>query len=125
MPYELRQWPRTVYPDEVADLFDAQADIDVALSELRTQGPRPEGYQFKPLGAVKGGLWQLNFKSSGKQIRFLYAPYGNTIVIFRIHKKSSPQEQQRAYTQAMKRKRQAELIISSAGMSHVHNLTVH
>lgn len=126
MPYELRQWPRTVYPGETSDFPDALADIDVALRELRSQGPRPEGYQFKPLGTEKAGLWQLNFKSSsGKQIRFLYAPYHRVIVVFRIHKKSSAQEQKRAYELATKRKREADQIINTMGMSHVSPLTLH
>ena len=126
MAHELRQWPRTVYPGEVQEFPEAQADVDVALRELRTQGPRPEGYQFKPLGAKWAGLWQLNFKSStGRQIRILYAPYERVIVVFRIHKKSSPQEQQRAYALAMKRKREAEHIISKSGMSHVGTITLH
>jgi len=127
MAHELRQWPRNVYPGEVlTDFPEAQADVDVALRELRTQGPRPDGYQFKTLGAAKAGLWQLNFKSSkGKQIRILYAPYDRVIVVFRIHKKSSPQEQQRAYALAMKRKREAEQIIKTSGMGHVGTLAVH
>lgn len=126
MSYDLRQWPHTVYPNEVGEFLDALADVDVALRELRSQGPRPEGYKFKPLGAAKEGLWQLNFKSSSRrQIRFLYAPYGRVIVVFRIHKKSSLPEQRRAYELAMKRKRQADELIRKLGMHHVSTLTVH
>jgi hypothetical protein len=51
------------------------------------------------------GLWQINLRAQKRQVRILYAPYDQIIVLFRIHKKGSPQEQSRAYQLAMKRKR--------------------
>jgi hypothetical protein len=109
MPHDVRQWPGTVYPGEVdQECSEAKEDVDVLIRELRAQGPSPAGYEVKNLGKPKNGLWQLNLKVNKRQIRFLYAPYGNTIVLFRIHKKGSPQEQQRAYKLAMTRKDQYE-----------------
>jgi phage-related protein len=123
MAYDLRQWPYNVYPGELGEFPEAVADIDVALSALRNHGPQPDGYAFKALGKTKGGLWQINLRAKGRQIRILYAPYGGMIVIFRIHKKSSPQEQQRAYELAMSRKKQAERVM--AGGSDDQLLTIH
>jgi hypothetical protein len=79
------------------------------------------------LGKKKGGLWQINMKivTTKRQIRILYAPYGQTIVVFHIHKKSSGQEQQRAYARAMTRKRQAELIMQNSGKTHAGLPSVH
>jgi hypothetical protein len=109
MPYDVRQWPESVYPKEVEDECpEALADIDTFIMQMRANGPAPDGYKVKPLGKTKGGLWQLNLKVDGRQIRILYAPYGQTIILFRIHKKSSPQEQERAYRLAMSRKRDFE-----------------
>ena len=125
MPYDLKQWPQSVYPGATAEFPDAMPVIDVALQALRTEGPRPQGYEFKPLGKKKGGLWQINLRVKRQQIRILYAPYGQTIIVFHIHKKSSPQEQQRAYDKAMSRKRQAEQIMKDAGNTHVGLPTVH
>lgn len=123
MPHELKQWPATVYPDETEEFPEAKPDIDVALLELHRQGPSPLGYHVKPLGKGKGGLWQMNLKVERKQIRILYAPYKDSIVVFRIHKKGSPQEQQRAYTLAMSRKKEAEALMK--GGNHVHSLALH
>ena len=125
MAHKLRQWPNTVYPGELGEFPEAQVDIDVALLEMSKQGPAPAGYKVKNLGKSKGGLWQLNMKVEGRQIRILYAPYGDVIFVFRIHKKSSDQEQQRAYDLAMKRKREVDrLIQQGAGKDHV-GLTIH
>jgi hypothetical protein len=123
MPYALRQWPATVYPGDIAEFPEARAAIDVALNEMRRQGPSPAGYQVKNLGKAKHFLWQLNLKVANRQLRILYAPYKNLIVVFRIHKKSSPQEQQREYTTAMNRKKQAERVLQSGGVTH--DLTIH
>jgi phage-related protein len=126
MPYDLRQWPASVYPGETRDFPEALPDIDVALGALQREGPKPDGHAFKPLGKKKGGLWQLNLRASGRQIRILYAPYdGTMIIVFRIHKKSSQQEQQRAYSLAMERKRQAEQKMKNAGGTHDGIPTIH
>ena len=123
MVHELRQWPHSVYPDEVEEFPEAKAAIDVALRELMVQGPSPLGYNFKNLGKHKAYLWQINLKINKRQIRILYAPYSKVIVIFRIHKKGSGQEQQLAYKLAMKRKQQAEESMRSVGV-HGNVLTI-
>lgn len=125
MPHDLRQWPDTVYPGEAQQLPQAVIEIDAAIRALSRDGPKLEEYSFKPLGKKKDYLWQINFKANGQQIRILYAPYGSTIVIFRIHKKSSKQEQQRAYDLAGKRKREADKIIKTKDLSHVGRITIH
>jgi hypothetical protein len=125
MPYDLRQWPATVYPDEVSEFPEAIAEIDVALSALRDQGPQPAGFHVKNLGKAKSHLWQLNLKAEKRQIRILYSPYKIAIVVFHIHKKSSPQEQQRAYAKAMARKSQAETQMRQAGNTHALLPSVH
>ena len=123
MAHELQQWPADVYPDETEEFPEAGPNIDSALLELHKQGPSPLGYHVKNLGKKKGGLWQLNLKVQRKQIRILYAPYKGFIVVFRIHKKGSPQEQQAAYEVAMSRKKAAEEFMK--GGSHVGALTLH
>jgi hypothetical protein len=76
MPYEVRQWPATVYPGEMKkECPEAEADIDVLIRELARRGPSPAGYDVKTLGKGKGGLWQINLKVKKRQIRILYAPY--------------------------------------------------
>ena len=126
MPYELRQWPWNVYPKEVLDDFpEAMADVDVALKEIQAYGPNPITYSVKPLPKNLKGLWQLSMKSGGRQIRLLYSAYGQTIVVSRIHKKSSPQEQQRAYDLALQRKKKADEIIRTSGVGNVASLTLH
>jgi hypothetical protein len=98
-----------VYPGEVkSECPEALPLIDVLLSNLRSQGPSPAGYRVKNLGQKKSGLWQINLKIQKRQVRLLYAPYDQQIVLFRIHKKGSPQEQARAYELAARRKRQFE-----------------
>jgi hypothetical protein len=110
MAHDVRQWPSSVYPGEVdAECPEARELIDVLIRRMREEGPSPDGYRVKPLGAAMGGLWQINLKKRGRQIRVLYAPYGQIIVLFRIHRKGSPQEQTRAYDLAKTRKRQFEL----------------
>jgi len=109
MPYALKQRPASVYPDEMRDECpEAEVEIDVLLQSMAQHGPSPPGYAIKTLGAQLGGLWQANLKIEKRQVRILYAPYGTDIVLFRIHKKSSPREQRRAYTLAMKRKAEYE-----------------
>lgn len=125
MAYDLRQWPKNVYPGEFADFSEAQPDIDVLLMELRAQGPSPAGYTVKNLGKAKNYLWQLNLRVAKRQIRVLYTPYRSVIVLFHIHKKSSPQEQQRAYEVAMARKDQAEKILKQSGGTHAELPAVH
>jgi hypothetical protein len=49
-------------------------------------------------------------KAEKRQVRLLYAPYDQTIVLFRIHKEGSPQEQSRAYELAKSRKGQYEVL---------------
>lgn len=108
MAFWLRQWPGSVYPREADDLPEAKPEIDAALRALRRLGPKLEEYGAKCLGQSQDGLWQLSFKVIRKQIRILYAPYDDMIVVFRIHPKTSPQEQERAYSLACDRKKQAE-----------------
>jgi len=108
MPYDLCQWPDGVYPGELGQFQSPLADIDMALQTLKADGTRTEIYSVKNLGKLKEYLWQLNLRSDGQQIRILFAPYNKMIVVFLIHKKSSPEEQQRAYKLAMKRKRQLD-----------------
>ncbi len=109
MAYDVRQWPSSVYPGEVdRECPEAREVVDALLLNLRQQGPSPAGYRVKTLGAKMGGLWQINLKVRGRQIRVLYAPDGQTIILFRIHKKSSLQEQDRAYELALQRKREYE-----------------
>lgn len=115
MPWHLRKWPNAVYPKEAEEIPEAKEDIDVALFRLATIGPSLEEYGAKCLGKGQDGLWQLGFKVHKKRVRILYAPYGNTIVVYRIHPKTSPQEQERAYELAKKRKKEAERLMKEAG----------
>ncbi len=115
MPHDVRQWPSTVYPGEVdSECPEARGIIDALLLNFAKYGPSPDGYRVKTLGKSKGGLWQLNLKVEKRQIRILYAPYGQRIVLFRIHKKGSPQEQAHAYYLAMKRKSEYEKAVTQA-----------
>lgn len=109
MAYDVRQWPDTVYPGEVnAECPEALEIIATLIRNFGRHGPSPDGYGVKTLGKEFGGLWQVNLKVEKRQVRVLYAPYGQQIVLFRIHKKGSPQEQRRAYGLAEKRKREYE-----------------
>jgi hypothetical protein len=109
MAYDLRQWPESVYPGEADDECpEAIPVLDTLLLNLQSHGPSPPGYSVKNLGKKRNGLWQINLKVEKRQVRVLYAPYGKTIVLFRIHKKSSPQEQIRAYELAADRKSKYE-----------------
>jgi hypothetical protein len=109
MAHQVLQWPSTVYPGEVdAECPEAKPVLAVLIQKLGVEGPSPAGYQVKNLGRSMDGLWQINLKAEGRQIRVLYAPDGRMIILFRIHKKSSPQEQSRAYELAKKRKREYE-----------------
>ena len=123
MPHDVRQWPRTVYPGEAdRECPEAKEVIDTLLLNMRREGPSPSGYQVKTLGARMAGLWQINLKVEKRQVRVLYAPYGETIVLFRIHKKGSPQEQTRAYDLAKRRKTEYELARQS---TDERNRTLH
>jgi len=109
MPYDVRQWPASVYPGEVnAECPEALETIDALIRNFGRHGPSPDGYGVKTLGKKLDGLWQINLKAEKRQVRVLYAPYGELIVLFRIHKKGSPQEQRRAYDLAGERKRAFE-----------------
>lgn len=124
MAHRVLQWPSSVYPGEVrAECPEAEAIIDTLLLNLAAHGPSPDGYRVKVLGATKRGLWQINLKVEGRQIRVLYAPYGQTVVLFRIHKKGSPQEQSRAYDLAVNRKREYERLV--AQVRHDGNRSIH
>jgi hypothetical protein len=124
MPYDIRQWPNTVYPGEAdSECFEAREVIDVLILELQRQGPQVAGYAVKNLGKRMGGLWQINLKFEKRQIRILFAPYRTTIVLFRIHKKSSAQEQKRAYELAQKRKSAYEQ--AQREQTNVGNRTLH
>jgi hypothetical protein len=109
MAYEVLQWPGTVYPGEVnRECPEALEVIAVLIRNMCVSGPSPAGYQVKNLGRKMDGLWQINLKVQKRQVRVLYAPYVQIIVLFRIHKKGSRQEQQRAYELAKDRKRDYE-----------------
>lgn len=126
MTHKLRQWPASVYPKEANEFPTALEQIDVALLAFARYGPAPEGHNIKPLGKTQCSLWQLNIKVPGHQIRLLYAPYGDVIVVFRIHKKSSPQEQRREYKLACKRKKEAEsLMRDGVFLTHAAIITIH
>ncbi len=127
MRYVIRKWPESVYPGEAdAECPEAKPIIDTLILNMRRQGPSPDGYRVKNLGQRMGGLWQINLKAEKRQVRLLYAPYGQTIVLFRIHKKGSPQEQSRAYELAKSRKRQYEAEVQKAEQSrHDPNRTIH
>lgn len=129
MPYDIKRWPHTVYPGEVNDECpEALPMIDVLILRMREAGPSPPGYPFKNLGRRKKGLWQINLKviATKRQVRVLYAPYGSTIVLFRIHKKASPQEQDRAYDLAIKRRRDYESARDVANRNqHDRHRTIH
>ncbi len=110
MPYDVLNYPDSVWPGEaLAECPEARASLSVLIRKMMDHGPSPGGYAIKTLGKAHGKLWQINLKVEKRQVRVLYAPYIQKIVIFRIHKKSSPQEQQRAYALAAKRKREYEL----------------
>jgi len=127
MSYSIGKYPETVYPNEMSsECPEAVAAIDVLFIQMRRYGPNPPGYSIKTLGKRHNGLWQLNLKVEKRQVRLLYAPYGNDIVFFRIHKKSSPQEQERAYALAARRKAEFERIGESmAGLSRETSRTIH
>ncbi|HZR62865.1 MAG TPA: hypothetical protein VFA80_18120 [Xanthobacteraceae bacterium] len=109
MPYQVLQSPDSVFPGEVQkECPEAEGVVAILIQVLAAQGPSPEIYSVKTLGKEKGYLWQINLKVEKRQVRVLYAPYGQRIVLFRIHKKGSPQEQQRAYDLAMRRKKEFE-----------------
>ena len=109
MAYVVRVYPPSVYPGEVNDECpEATAQIDALIRAMNRQGPAPPGFAIKTLGKKLRGLWQANLKVEKRQIRILFAPYDTNIVWFRIHKKSSPQEQQRAYALAIRRKLEYE-----------------
>jgi hypothetical protein len=114
MVHDVRQWPSSVYPGEVdAECPEARQIIDALILNLSRHGPSPDGYGAKTLGKKLGGLWQINLKVEKRQVRVLYSPYGNKIVLFRIHKKSSPQEQRRAYDLAIRRKTEYEAAMAT------------
>jgi hypothetical protein len=127
MAYDLRQWPASVYPGEANDECpEAIPTLDRLLLTLREHGPSPSGYSVKNLGKKRSGLWQINLKVERRQVRVLYAPYGTSIILFRIHKKSSPQEQERAYKLAATRKTEYEFEQAALKRaSHGGNRTSH
>jgi len=127
MAYVVCHWPATVFPGEVeAECPEARIVIDVLLMVMGREGPSPEGYAVKTLGRERDGLWQINLRVERRQVRILYAPYGESIVLFRIHKKGSPQEQERAYELAGKRKREYERARNQSGQPrHDGNRTIH
>ncbi len=116
--YELNQWPESVYLDAEKGFMVAaiQAKVDLFLDSVRKEGPSPEAFSCKNLGKKLGGLWQANLKVNRLQIRVLYAPYRRKIVVFLIHKKTSKQEQERAYKLAMKRKAEVDPIMKKGGI---------
>jgi hypothetical protein len=106
MPWQVLKWPGSVYPGEVdEECPEARGVIDVLILRMGREGPSPKGYSVKNLGKRMEGLWQINLRV-GRQVRILYAPYELAIVIFRIHKKGSSQEQKRAYDSAKRRKQE-------------------
>lgn len=126
MAYDVRQWPQTVYPDEVRKHCpEAEPVIDALIRRMQSHGPSPSPYAVKTLGKAVGGLWQVNLRVDGRQVRILYAPYGQMIVLFHIHKKSSKQEQNRAYKVATDRKKEYESIRSGKGSENGRAFTLH
>jgi hypothetical protein len=114
MAYTLHQWPfDTVFPGEAEQFPDATPTITVLMTRFQADGPRPLGYAFKPLGKEQDGLWQINLKVNRRQIRVLYAPYGQIITLFHIHKKASRHDQTAGYALARSRKRQYEAWLKS------------
>lgn len=113
--YVLKKWPDRVYPGEIDSAWNADAKIDVFLNEMKKYGPAPEGYATKHHNKSKRYIWQSNLKVDGRQIRILYAQYNKVIVLLHIHKKSSPQEQERGYAVAISRKKEADAMMSGAG----------
>lgn len=123
--HTLKQWPDRVFPEEANDFEEALPALTVLLMQMISYGPYPPGYEVKNLGKRQGGLWQVNIRVNRKQIRILFAPYGDHIVLFHIHKKSSPQEQNRAYGTAIRRKADFERIKINGGFSFDTLRSVH
>ena len=110
MPYELFCWPASVSRKEIESLpASARAGVKLALSELARFGPNPSVRSVKNLGKKNDGLWQLSLKVDREQIRLLYFPWRNRIIVLvSAFKKTSPQLQQREYEAAVARKKEAE-----------------
>ena len=129
MPHRVLTYPAAVYPGEAdSECPEAKPILGVLILNLGRHGPSPPGYKVKTLGKKMGGLWQINFKApGGRQVRVLYAPYMDKIVLFRIHKKGSSAEQQQAYNLAMKRKSTYETLqsLEQRTQHHVGSRTHH
>ena len=115
MPHEVLQRPSTVFPGEAeGECPEAVGAILELIQAMQAEGPNPLGYGAENLGQGVHGLWQINLKVQKRQVRILYAPDGDKIILFRIHKKSSAAEQRRAYAVAGKRKAEYEKIVAEA-----------
>jgi hypothetical protein len=125
MKYNALEYPVGVVAEGEDECPEAIALIAVLIGRLEAVGPSPEEYNVKNLGKKQDGLWQINMKIEGRQVRVLYAPYDRNIVLFCIHKKSSPQEQTRGYTTAKRRKAEYEKHLKAARGSHGGNRTLH
>lgn len=113
MPYRLKCHPERVSTKEIEGLTkDLRIEVKAALLDLHRFGPQPEGRHVKPLGKKIGYLWQMNLKVNREQVRILYFPNGqDEIVVVSVFTKTSPQEEQREYGNAVARKAQAEAIL--------------
>ena len=113
MPYELKQWPSSIQ-NEVEELpTEAKASVLVMLRGMSQRGPWLPEYKIKPLPRHLHGLNQVNLRNKKEQIRVLFFVSGNMVVIVRVFKKTSPQEEQQAYKLAAARMRTAKAILES------------
>jgi phage-related protein len=114
MPYRLLCLPERVSKKEIEKLETApKAEVKAALRDMQRFGPSPEGRNVKNLGKDVGYLWQMNLKANREQIRILYFPHGaSDIVIVSVFMKTSPQEQEREYKNAVKRRGDAENVLA-------------
>lgn len=113
--YVLKQYPGTVLEKDIDSVWQADADIDVLLNMMRSEGPKPPGYKWKYHGKKFSYIWQINLKVERRQIRILYVSIGLYIVILHIHKKSSPQEQTAGYATAVRRKKAMDQLMTQKG----------
>lgn len=114
MPYRLKCHPERVSTKEINGLAkDLKIEVKAALRDMQRFGPRPEGRDVKTLGKQIGQLWQMNLKVNREQIRILYFPNGTAeIVLVSVFTKTSPQEEDREYERAVRRRAEAEVILA-------------
>ena len=124
MSYRVSCFPERVDAKEIDALETGlRREAKAAIRDLARSGPAPPGRTVKKLGKQLGYLWQMNLKVNREQLRILYFPHGqNEIVLVSVFTKGSPQEQQRAYETAVRRKADAETILAEdpSGTSTIH-----